>query len=236
MLKSLLLFTLLFMSTHTTVSGQCTTGVSTAYNDEVTYTSCDAIYSVACAGNEITSAEDCFALRDGTSMEYDYSTLPEAAQLANPKGCMILNIGDSNPQIAWNPGGTDFNGNHPSDSDKDWSCDWKSNIASDTKCLCGAPIPKCDSHTCTVNGNQLIAAAGATNCVGDCDDTQCCEATICTINQYVQAHVCTNCANAEINDAGDDATGVDTSCTPLTGCELKKWQLQNSLEDTACTS
>jgi len=117
--------------------------------------------------------------------------------------------------------------------------DCSENIA----CICegGSSVStKCGDapYACQTAGNQLIAAAATTDCAaGGCADAECCEATLCATNEHVNgANACVACTGGSTNVAGDDATGSATTCDTLTGCDLKKWQLQNSQGDAACSS
>jgi len=58
-----------------------------------------------------------------------------------------------------------------------------------------------NGHTCTCN-------AGFTG------DGTSCTAILCGANEYVSSNACVACPAGETNDAGDDASGADTTCDP----------------------
>ena len=55
-------------------------------------------------------------------------------------------------------------------------------------------------------------------------------AITCGANDYVASNVCTPCAAGSTNDAGDDASGVDTTCEH-TLCTVNQHVADNTCED-----
>ena len=74
---------------------------------------------------------------------------------------------------------------------------------------------KCQDNEHTV-GHQCVACpAGTTMTDADTsmlDAESICEAKICSKGEHVESHQCKACASGYDNDAGDDASGVDTNC------------------------
>ena len=73
----------------------------------------------------------------------------------------------------------------------------------------------CDANACKP-GSNLKSDAGLKckqeECAPARDHDICCDAVKCDENKRVEANACVPCDENYVNDAGDDATGVDTQC------------------------
>lgn len=71
------------------------------------------------------------------------------------------------------------------------------------------------AHSHTHEHNVCTACpAGTTNVAGDdlAGSETTCDATLCSVDEYVAANVCTACGAGTTNAANDDASGADTTC------------------------
>ena len=78
----------------------------------------------------------------------------------------------------------------------------------------------CDANACKP-GSNLKSDAGKCQqetCAPARDHDTCCDAVKCLVNERVQVNACVPCDTNYVNDAGDDATGVNTQCDITAQC------------------
>jgi len=179
------------------------------------YAACNDIASIACAngGNWCTAGN------------YFETWLENHI----PEGCVIFASGE----VVWNGAAGTNSG---------------AKDCEDFQCICIQPttFANCNTgpHACTPAGLTLIASPADTDCSGaaasTCTNTLCCDAIKCS------THTCTVAGNVLIAAAATtdcdetngcaDAECCESACAGQSGCDLRKCQLQNGLENTACPS